>query len=146
VALYNRPYVPIALWWRCIATYLVSIRQLPSSACSLWTFKGNSLAGTLRPPRKSLLILRIANDIQTPPDLYNLLNEEFSPFGGDPCPLGGVEYMDGLTLDWPERTFVNPPYNIPVWIEKALQEKAKGKLVVMLIPARDKSKYWFDHI
>jgi hypothetical protein len=90
---------------------------------------------------------RTANDIQTPPDLYNLLNEEFGPFGGDPSPLGGVEYMDGLTLDWPERTFVNPPYNqIPKWIDKAIEEKAKGKLVVMLIPARVKSKYWFDNI
>jgi hypothetical protein len=75
------------------------------------------------------------------------LNKEFGPFGDDPCPLGGKLCMDGRAIDWSERTFVNPPYNeIPKWIKKALEEKEKGKTVVMLIPARVKSKYWFDYI
>jgi hypothetical protein len=39
-------------------------------------------------------------DIETPKDIYEYLNTEFGPFGFDPCPLGGKEYMDGLKLDW----------------------------------------------
>src|SRR4051812_41072489 len=86
-------------------------------------------------------------DIETPKDLYEDLNREFGPFGFDPCPLGGKEYMDGLKLDWPENCFVNPPFNeIAKWVRKAVQELTKGKRVVMLIPARVKSKYWFDYI
>ena len=70
----------------------------------------------------------------TPLDLYNKLNKEFN-FNFDPCPINPT--FDGLNIEWKERNFVNPPYSeLKLWIEKAYKEYEKGKLVVMLIPAR----------
>jgi hypothetical protein len=90
------------------------------------------------------------NDVRTPTDLYESLNKEFGPFGRDPCPLGGLEnpnVPDGLEISWDSKTFCNPPYNnVQKWVEKALLEANKGKLVVMLIPARIQCKYWWEKI
>ena len=73
---------------------------------------------------------------QTPPDLYDRLNEEFH-FDFDPCPIDWKEGdPDGLQIEWGESNFVNPPYsNVANWIEKAHCEWKKGKRVVMLINA-----------
>ena len=70
----------------------------------------------------------------TPLDLYNKLNKEFN-FDFDPCPINNT--FNGLEIDWKSKNFVNPPYSqLKLWIEKAYKEYEKGKLVVMLIPAR----------
>jgi phage N-6-adenine-methyltransferase len=71
---------------------------------------------------------------QTPLETYNQLNDEFD-FNFDPCPIEWKEGdADGLSIEWKERNFVNPPYsNVKRWIEKSHQEWKKGKLVVMLI-------------
>lgn len=53
----------------------------------------------------------------------------------DPCPLYAEE--DGLTKEWHEKNFVNPPYsNLKEWIIKAIEEHKKEKEVILLIPAR----------
>lgn len=44
----------------------------------------------------------------TPPDLYAKLDEEFH-FDFDPCPWPKPEGFDGLTCDWGQRNYVNPP-------------------------------------
>ena len=61
----------------------------------------------------------------------------------DPCPLNNNPTFDGLSIDWKERTYVNPPYSEPLrWVEKAIVEKKKGKLVVMLLRADSSTKYF----
>jgi hypothetical protein len=83
--------------------------------------------------------------VATPQDLLDQLDAEFhfSPF--DPCPLNPKPTFDGLALAWPKTTFVNPPYSdVRPWIEKAVAEQARGKTVVMLVPARTNSKYWHE--
>jgi hypothetical protein len=70
----------------------------------------------------------------------------FDVFKGwfDPCPLNPNPQYDGLLIDWQDRTYVNPPYSEPEkWVEKAIQEKYKGKLVVMLLRA-DSSTHYFQ--
>ena len=48
--------------------------------------------------------------------------------------------IDGLAIDWPERTFVNPPYDcLKEWILKASTHRG----VVMLCPVRTHRK-WFQ--
>lgn len=79
----------------------------------------------------------------TPPDLYENLDAEFH-FDFDPCPHPLPEGFDGLTCDWGERNYVNPPFGSimhqgkkkgpTAWARKALAENAKGKLVVMVYP------------
>lgn len=54
----------------------------------------------------------------------------------DPCPLSFEPLEDGLSKDWKKKTYVNPPYSEPLkWVKKAIEEKQKGKLIVMLLRA-----------
>lgn len=42
----------------------------------------------------------------------------------DPCPIGHIE--DGLSKDWPERVYVNPPFSQYLeWAKKGIQEFTK---------------------
>lgn len=53
----------------------------------------------------------------------------------DPCPLHSK--FDGLTIEWEEQNFINPPYSRKLkeaFIRKAFEESKKGKLCVMLLP------------
>ena len=90
----------------------------------------------------------------TPKDLYDKLNDEFKFDDFDPCPLNDNPEFDGLKIEWADNTFVNPPYdklgstkkNGIGWVEKAWLESTKGKLVVMLIPARTDTAWFHDII
>lgn len=69
---------------------------------------------------------------RTPSSLYNKMLE-LGYF--DPCPIEAKE--DGLTIEWKEKNFVNPPYSkLKVWIIKAIEEAKKQKEIILLIPAR----------
>ena len=79
----------------------------------------------------------------TPPDLYAELNAEFS-FDFDPAPFPKPEDFDGLTNEWGESNYVNPPFGSIVhegkkkgptaWARKAISESKKGKRVVLVYP------------
>ncbi len=70
----------------------------------------------------------------TPPDLMKNLNDEFH-FDFDPCPYPQPEGFDGLTAEWGECSYVNPPFCGPTaWVRKALAEHAKGKKIVFVFP------------
>lgn len=59
----------------------------------------------------------------------------------DPCPSNPS--FDGLNIEWESKNFVNPPYaKNKEWTKKALEEAKKGKIVVMLLPARTSSIYF----
>ena len=87
------------------------------------------------------------DNVLTPKTFYDLLDAEFH-FDHDPCPPtpAGLRPFDGLG-DWPGRSvFVNPPYSNPrPWIQRAVEESAKGKTVVMLLRA-DTSTRWFHDL
>ena len=79
----------------------------------------------------------------TPPDLYNQLNEEFN-FNFDPCPYPLPAGFDGLTCEWGESNYCNPPFGSIIhegkkkgptaWARKSIEEFKKGKDVVMVYP------------
>jgi len=79
----------------------------------------------------------------TPPELYALLDSEYS-FDFDPAPYPLPEGFDGLTAEWGQSNYVNPPFGaiihdgkrkgMTAWVRKALKEHAKGKRVVMVYP------------
>jgi hypothetical protein len=61
----------------------------------------------------------------------------------DPCPLNKNPDFDGLTIEWKDKTYCNPPYSNPLpWIEKAINENKKNKTIVMLL-RMDTSTKWF---
>lgn len=64
----------------------------------------------------------------------------------DPCPLEPELYVDGLSVEWEDKTYVNPPYSKPLpWVLKAIEENKKGKLIVMLL-RMDTSTKWFKEL
>lgn len=85
----------------------------------------------------------------TPPDIYAQLDKEFN-FDFDPCPYPLPDGFDGLTCEWGMRNYVNPPFGSimhqgsgdkkpkkkgpTAWVRKAMEEHAKGKLVVLVYP------------
>jgi len=79
----------------------------------------------------------------TPPELMAELQEEFA-FDFDTCPYPRPEDFDGLSCEWGQSTYVNPPFGSVMhngkkkgptaWARKALEEVAKGKRVVMVYP------------
>lgn len=80
----------------------------------------------------------------TPPDLLEQLAAEFGPFDFDPCPYPLPEGFDGLTCEWGQRNYVNPPFGSimhqgrkkgpTAWVRKAIAEWQKGRLVVLVYP------------
>lgn len=79
----------------------------------------------------------------TPPALYASLNAEFN-FDFDPCPYPKPENFDGLSCDWGNSNYVNPPFGsvihegrkkgVTAWIRKAIEESYKGRLSVLVYP------------
>ena len=79
----------------------------------------------------------------TPKDLMEKLQEKYE-FNFDACPHPKPEDFDGLTCEWGESTYVNPPFGSIIhngkkkgptaWTRKAIKEAEKGKRVVMVYP------------
>lgn len=96
----------------------------------------------------------------TPASIYYDLDQEFH-FDFDPCPLNTrvkltdtlfpdediTEVYNGLTVEWGESTFCNPPYSeISDWIDKIIIEHKKGKSIVLLVPSRTDTKWFHKHV
>jgi hypothetical protein len=91
------------------------------------------------------------NNYATPPSFYEKLNDEFL-FDFDPCPYneGPIKpENDGLLKEWGSCNFVNPPYTQKLkeaFILKAIQEQAKGKTSVFLIPVSTSTVLFHEQI
>lgn len=80
----------------------------------------------------------------TPPATYALLNTTYGPFNFDPCPFPKPDDFDGLTCEWGNASYVNPPFGSIIhqgkkkgptaWVRKAITEAEKGKRVVLVFP------------
>ena len=87
-----------------------------------------------------------SDDWKTPDYILNPLKKEFD-FDFDPCPTDPV--IDGLTIEWGQRNFINPPYSRKLkqaFIRKAFDESRKGKLCVMLLPVSTSTKIFHEVI
>lgn len=87
----------------------------------------------------------------TPGYVFNYYNRRFN-FTHDVAasdenhlaPAWITQEQNALTANWGSRNWLNPPYSeTALWIEKALTESWKGKIVVMLLPAST-STAWFE--
>lgn len=86
------------------------------------------------------------DDWQTPKELYAGLDHEFK-FDFDPCPVDPL--FDGLSIEWKDRNYINPPYSRKLkeaFIRKAFEESKKGKLCVMLLPVSTSTKIFHEII
>lgn len=80
----------------------------------------------------------------TPPELMQSLQLEFD-FDFDACPHPKPNDFDGLSAEWGNFTYVNPPFGSVMgtdgkkkgptaWARKAIAEHKKGKSVVLVFP------------
>ena len=86
------------------------------------------------------------DDWKTPDYILTPLKKEFD-FNFDPCPINPI--VDGLTIEWGSRNFINPPYSQQLkeaFIRKAYEESQKGKLCVMLLPVSTSTKIFHEVI
>src|SRR5437868_5560318 len=77
----------------------------------------------------------------TPPEVFEELDKEHQ-FTFDPCPFPKPDDFDGLTAEWGESNYVNPPFGcvihegkkkgVTAWARKAIAENKKGKRVVLV--------------
>jgi hypothetical protein len=80
----------------------------------------------------------------TPPELLRDLESRFGKFDFDRCPFPLPDGFDGLTMEWGQRNYVNPPFGSVMhqgkkkgptaWTRKAIAENGKGKHVVVVYP------------
>ncbi len=80
----------------------------------------------------------------TPPALLAELSALHGPFDFDPCPCPLPEGFDGLTCEWGQCSYVNPPFGSilhegkkkgpTAWARKAIAEQKKGRKVVLVYP------------
>ena len=95
---------------------------------------------------KTIKTATIKSTWGTPCRLFKKLCKRFRFDKFDPCPHPKPDF-DGLDIEWAERTFLNPPYDeLADWVEKAFKESRKGKLVVMLAPARMHTDYFQRYV
>jgi len=83
---------------------------------------------------------------KTPIDLYRDLDSVYD-FTFDPCPLNAD--FDGLTKEWGQRNFINPPYSRKLkeaFIKKAFEQSKKRKVCVMLLPVSTSTKIFHEII
>jgi hypothetical protein len=79
----------------------------------------------------------------TPPELMKQIKDEFD-IDFDPCPYPKPDDFDGLTCEWGQSNYVNPPFGSIIhqgkkkgptaWMRKAIEEMKKGKDVVIVYP------------
>ena len=93
--------------------------------------------------------LNNVDDWATPSYFYDKLNEEFN-FDFDPCPINhNIDDWDGLEVEWGKRNYINPPYSLKLktaFVDKAIAEKDKGNLCVMLLPVSTSTVLFHDKI
>ena len=96
--------------------------------------------------REKMLVFNENDHIETPTELYQAL-DNIHHFDFDPCPLNCTEF-DGLSVEWKQSNFVNPPFSkISKWIKKGVEELINNKRKsVFLITARVGNRYWFNYV
>lgn len=75
----------------------------------------------------------------TPESFYKKQDERFGFSNFDPCPADcDLSKFNGLSVDWADRTFFNPPYDLATktaFVRKALEQSKRCSLIVGLLPA-----------
>jgi site-specific DNA-methyltransferase (adenine-specific) len=86
------------------------------------------------------------DDWATPKEFLEGLEQEFGELF-DPCPLKSK--FDGLSIEWNQVNYINPPYSRKLkeaFIRKAYEESQKGKTCIMLLPVSTSTKIFHEVI
>jgi len=89
---------------------------------------------------------------RTPPEIITTYRQRYGFGDFDPCPYNPSFdpdlHFDGLKIEWPRSTFVNPPYGHETitWVRKAHEEWQKGKTVVLLLKAATDTQWFHEYL
>jgi len=68
----------------------------------------------------------------------------------DTCPYNedwDYSFENGLDINWPDLTYVNPPYSNPKpWVEKAIMENKMFNKTIAMLLKHDTSTHWYKLI
>lgn len=93
-------------------------------------------------------------DWETPPELFDPLNEEFhftldvcATVQNAKCTRFFTPEEDGLKQKWTGVCWMNPPYGreVKAWMKKAYEESLRGATVVCLVPSRTDTFWWHEY-
>jgi hypothetical protein len=91
-----------------------------------------------------------SDDWQTPLSSYLEWKEKYGFCDFDPCPIDHKQTnFDGLSGNWKNRCFVNPPYNLKdktAFIKKAIEQKKKNISSIFLLPVSTSTILFHDLI
>lgn len=86
----------------------------------------------------------------TPKLFYDDLNSRFKFDDFDPCPPDNdLTLFNGLTCDWADRTYCNPPYSQKdkeKFLYKGYEQSLQGKLTVFLLPVSTSTRIFHNLI
>jgi hypothetical protein len=78
---------------------------------------------------------KVSDEWRTPTTFYSFFS------GWDDPAMPGKD--DGLTRDWGNPSYCNPPYSNPLpWVKKAINESRKGKRVALLLRHDSSTEWW----
>jgi hypothetical protein len=87
------------------------------------------------------------NDWSTPLDTYLEWKAKYSFSDFDPCPIdGNINGFDGLSVDWPDRTYVNPPYDLKTKTAFVLKALSQNISTCFLLPVSTSTKLFHHSI
>lgn len=96
-----------------------------------------------------------SDEWRTPPEVFEPLNAEFgftldvaADSANHLCPLYYTAGDNALIKPWaPEVCWMNPPYSmVKEFLAKAVEERAKGAVVVGLLPGRTDTKWFHSYV
>lgn len=104
--------------------------------------------------KQNIHFSRKTDEWETPLELFSILNEEFgfrcdvaANDSNKKCSAYITMEEDALKASWMNVNWCNPPYSkVREFVAKAVEEQKKGKLTVMLIPARTDTRFFHEHI
>ena len=86
------------------------------------------------------------DSVETPKYILDYVRQNWGGFF-DPCPLNLHPLVDGLTIDWGNVNYVNPPYSqAKRWVEKSYREYMLGKTVVLFVKVGILARGYFQKI
>ena len=80
-------------------------------------------------------------------DVYKFETDVCATDDNAKCAKYYTEEMDGLSQEWRDVCWMNPPYGrtIGKWMKKAYESSLSGAAVVCLVPARTDTNWWHDY-
>lgn len=109
---------------------------------------------SVRVQPRLLSVAAASDERPTPLEVFEPLNQEFgfkldAAANAENTKCGRFYSIedDGLSRDWENPTWCNPPYSeTKLWVEKAYRESLRGVTSVLLLPVATDTRWFHDFV